>query len=156
MPTQCVISDCKSGKEKSKEGSESESVQTFPFPTETRARNRWLRQCDLGKNIGKNSRLCAKHFQKGCFLSPSENVDDSGRPRTKLRLKDEAVPTIFSFGPTQSKRRATKRSSTEVTPVLRKIIRIEHSYSADQPPPPAVVPNAVVNSENRYVILLKV
>ena len=81
MPTQCIISDCKSGKKKTQEGSEPESVQTFPFPTETTAKNRWLRQCDLGKNIGKNSRLCFKHFQKGCFLSPSENVDDSGRPR---------------------------------------------------------------------------
>ena len=150
MPTKCVISDCKSGKEKSKEDSEPESVQTFLFPTETRAKNRWLRQCDLGKNIGKNSRLCAKHFQKGCFLSPSENVDDCGRSRTKLRLKDEAVPTIFNFGPSPSKRRASKRFSTEVTPVLRKVQRIDHNYSLDLPQP-AVVSNNVVNFEHRYV-----
>ena len=102
MPTQCVISDCKSGKKKSKEGSEPESVQTFPFPTETTAKNRWLRHCDLGENIGFYSRLCAKHFQKGCFLSPSENVDDKGRPRTKLRLREGAVPTIFNFEPNPS------------------------------------------------------
>ena len=140
MPTQCVISDCKSGKKKSKEGSEPESVQTFPFPTETTAKNRWLRHCDLGENIGFYSRLCAKHFQKGCFLSPSENVDDFGRPRTKLRLKDGAVPTIFSFGPTPSlsKRRASKHSNTEVTPDPRKIPRIDHSLNL---PPPAVVSN---------------
>ena len=150
MPTQCVISDCKSGKEKTEEGSESESVQTFPFPAETRARNRWLRHCDLGKNIGKNSRLCAKHFQKGCFLSPSENVDDFGRPRTKLRLKDGAVPTIFSFGPSPSKRRTTKRPSTEVTPVSRKITKIDHNYCVNLPPP-VVVSNSV---ENRYVCRL--
>ena len=72
MPTQCIISDCKSGRKKTCEGSEPENIQTFPFPTETTAKNRWLRHCDLGKNIGKNSRLCTKHFQKSCFLSPSE------------------------------------------------------------------------------------
>ena len=143
MPTQCVISDCKSGKKKTEEGSE--SVQTFLFPSETTAKNRWLRHCDLGKNIGKNSRLCAKHFQKGCFLSPSENVDDYGHARTKLRLKDSAVPTIFGFGPTPSpsKRRASKHSSTDVTPVPRKIPRIDHNYSENLPPPVVV--------SNRYV-----
>ena len=99
---QCIISDCKSGRKKTCEGSEPENIQTFPFPTETTAKNRWLRHCDLGKNIGKNSRLCTKHFQKSCFLSPSENVDDSGRPRTKLRLREGAVPTIFSFEPNPS------------------------------------------------------
>ena len=139
MP-ECILSDCKSGRAKS----EDEKVQVFHFPTETTARNRWLRHCDLGKNIRKDPRLCAKHFLPSCFLKPSENVDDQGRPRSLLRLRDGAVPTVFKFGPTQS-RRAQKHASTDVTPVPRKIRRIDHSYG---------VPSTVVNSENRYVVNL--
>ena len=138
MP-ECILSDCKSGRAKS----EDEKVQVFHFPTETTARNRWLRHCDLGKNIRKDPRLCAKHFLPSCFLKPSENVDDQGRPRSLLRLRDGAVPTVFNFGPT--KRRARKHASTEVTPVPRKIPRIDHSYG---------VSSTVVNSENRYVVNL--
>ena len=57
-----------------------------------------------------------------------------------LRLKDAAVPTVFSFGPTPapSKRRASKHSTTEVTSVPRKIPRIDHSLNL---PPPDVVSN---------------
>ena len=138
MP-ECILSDCKSGRAKS----EDEKVQVFHFPTETTARNRWLRHCDLGKNIRKDPRLCAKHFLPSCFLKPSENVDDQGRPRSLLRLRDGAVPTVFNFGPT--KRRARKHATTEVTPVPRKIPRIDHSYG---------VSSTVVNSENRYVVNL--
>ena len=94
MP-ECILSDCKSGRQ-----TEDEKVQLFQFPKETTARNRWLRHCNLGKNITKNARICAKHFKKNCFLSPSENVDDQNRPRTKSRLKADAVPTVFSFRPT--------------------------------------------------------
>ena len=144
MP-ECILSDCKSGRAKS----EDEKVQVFHFPTETTARNRWLRHCGLGKNIRKDPRLCAKHFLPSCFLKPSENVDDQGRPRSLLRLRDGAVPTVFNFGPT--KRRARKHATTEVTPVPRKIPRIDHSYGSVNVPLPAGVTINVANTENRYV-----
>ena len=134
MP-ECCVSDCKSGRKKTAKNPEKEKVQIFPFPTETTARNRWLRQCGLGKNLSQSARICAKHFLDSCFLSPSENVDDRDRSRARLRLKDDAVPTVFSFGPTKtsSKRRALKHSTTEVTPVPRKIQKIDdHNYSKDR------------------------
>ena len=139
MP-ECCITDCKSGRKKisrkkAAKNLEPETVQSFPFPTETTARNRWLRQCGLGKNLSQSARICAKHFLDSCFLSPSENVDDRDRSRARLRLKDDAVPTVFSFGPTKkpSKRRALKHSTTEVTPVPRKIQKIDdHNYSKDR------------------------
>ena len=139
MP-ECCITDCKSGRKKisrkkAAKNHEPETVQSFPFPTETTARNRWLRQCGLGKNLSQSARICAKHFLGSCFLSPSENVDDRDRSRAKLRLKDDAVPTVFGFGPTKtpSKRRALKHSTTEVTPVPRKIQKIDdHNYSKDR------------------------
>ena len=149
MPHECILSDCKSGRK-----TENEKVQLFQFPKETTKRNRWLRHCELGKNIrNKDPRLCAKHFLPSCFLKPSENVDDQGRPRSLRRLRDGAVPTVFKFGPTPSpsKRRATKNQSTEVTPVPRKIPRIDHSYGSVNLPLPAGVSITVVNSENRYV-----
>ena len=144
MP-ECCITDCKSGRKKfsrkkTAKNPEPEMVQSFPFPTETTARNRWLRQCGFGKNLSQGARICAKHFRDSCFLSPSENLDDRDRSRARLRLKDDAVPTVFSFGPTPSlsKRRAPKHSTTEVTSVPRKIPRIDQSLNL---PPPAVVSN---------------
>ena len=147
MP-ECCVSDCKSGRKKTAKNPEKEIVQVFPFPTETTARNRWLRQCGLGKNLSQSARICAKHFLDSCFLSPSENVDDRDRSRARLRLKDDAVPTVFSFGPTKkpSKRRALKHSNTEVSPVPRKIQRIDdHNYSNLSLP-------TIPNSKDRYVI----
>ena len=142
MP-ECCITDCKSGRKKisrkkAANNPEPEIVQSFPFPTETTARNRWLRQCGLGKNLAQSARICAKHFLDSCFFSPSE---------ARLRLKHDAVPTVFSFGPTKtsSKRRALKHSTTEVTPVPRKIQKIDdHNYSLSPP--------TVPNFKDRYVI----
>ena len=139
MP-ECCVSDCKSGRKKTAKNPEPEKVQMFLFPTETTARNRWLIQCGLGRNLSQSARICAKHFLDSCFLSPSENLDDRDRSRARLRLKDDAVPTVFSFGPTPSlsKRRAPKHSTTEVTSVPRKIPRIDQSLNL---PPLAVVSN---------------
>ena len=151
MP-ECCVNDCKSGRikirKKTAKNPEPEIVQSFLFPTETTARNRWLRQCGFGKNLSQGARICAKHFRESCFLPQSENVDDRDRSRARLRLKDDAVPTVFSFGPSQSKRRAPKHSSTEVTPVPRKIPKIDHSYCVNLPSP--VASNTVENSEKRY------
>ena len=152
MP-ECCITDCKSGRKKisrkkAAKNPEPESVQSFPFPTETTARNRWLRQCGFGKNLSQSARICAKHFLDSCFFSSSENVDDSDRSRARLRLKHDAVPTVFSFGPTKtsSKRRALKHSTTEVV-VPRKIQKIDdHNYCNLSPP-------TVPNFKDRYVIL---
>ena len=149
MP-ECCVSDCKSGRKKTAKNPEPEKVQMFLFPTETTARNRWLIQCGLGKNLSQSARICAKHFLESCFLSPSENVDDRDRSRARRRLKDDAVPTVFSFGPTKSKtsskRRALKHSTTDVTPVPRKIQKIDdHNYCNLSPP-------TVSNLKDRYVI----
>ena len=138
MP-ECCVSDCKSGRKKTAKNPEPEKVQMFLFPTETTARNRWLIQCGLGKNLSQSARICAKHFLESCFLSPSENVDNCGRPRARLRLKDDAVPTEFRFGPSPiSYKRKIINSETaedtnlEVKPnVLKKPVKSEfneHGY----------------------------
>ena len=64
MP-ECCITDCKSGRKKfsrkkTAKNPEPEIVQSFPFPTETTARNRWLRQCNLGKNTQKGKAIIYK------------------------------------------------------------------------------------------------
>ena len=138
MP-ECCVSDCKSGRKKTAKNPEPEKVQMFLLPTEITARNRWLIQCGLGKNLSKSARICAKHFLESCFLSPSENVDDHGRPRARLRLKNDAVPTEFRFGPSPiSYKRKIINSETaedtnlEVKPnVLKKPVKSEfkeHGY----------------------------
>ena len=141
MP-ECCVSDCKSGRKKTAKNPEPEKVQMFLLPTETTARNRWLIQCGIGKNLSQSARICAKHFLKSCFLSPSENVDDHGRPRARLRLKDDAVPTEFRFGPSPiSYKRKIINSETaedinlEVKPnILKKPVKSEfneHGYCYD-------------------------
>ena len=103
MP-ECCISDCKSGRKKfsrkkTAKNPEPEIVQSFPFPTETTARNRWLRQCGFGKNLSQGARICAKHFRDSCFLSPSENLDDRDRSRARLRWFT-CVLVCFTLSPT--------------------------------------------------------
>ena len=77
--TLCAIPDCTSGARKTAKNPNPEVLQTFPFPSDPRARNRWLRECSLKKDICKGARICAKHFQKNCFLSSSQNVDGRGK-----------------------------------------------------------------------------
>ena len=95
MP-ECCVSDCKSGRKKTAKNPEPEKVQMFLFPTETTARNRWLRQCGFGKNLSQGARICAKHFRDSCFLSPSENLDDRDRSRARLRWST-CVLVYFSW-----------------------------------------------------------
>ena len=72
------------------------------------------------------------------MLTPNPNASP---PPTRKLVRKLSGPTP------SSKRRASKRTSTEVAPVPRKIPRIDPVNM----PPPAVVSNTVVNSEDRYV-----
>ena len=64
MP-ECSVADCKSGRKKTARNPKPEILQTFPFPTETTARNRWLRQCSLGKDTKKGKAALSHFYETG-------------------------------------------------------------------------------------------
>ncbi|KAL8566500.1 hypothetical protein ACOMHN_012318 [Nucella lapillus] len=80
MP-QCAALGCnnRSGRSKGK---------TFHrFPTDVERRPLWIRALKReGFQPGKNARLCGDHFEERCFIHTG-----------KLRLREDAVPSVFSF-----------------------------------------------------------
>ena len=89
MPT-CAITGCKSGN-----GHESDKVQAFSFPSESRLKNEWISSISR-KNyvVTKNTRVCEKHFKHSDFVPQSENKDSRGRNKLKRKLQPFAVPSI--------------------------------------------------------------
>jgi len=93
----CVIPNCYS---RTKNAAK---VQLFPFPTDRKLCRKWEKQA--GIEYGPHKRICQLHFNDGCFETNEENLDSEGTPRNRLRLKKDAVPTIFTFGPPKTSRR---------------------------------------------------
>ena len=71
-------------------------------------------------------------------------VDSTMTPSPTPKLVRKLIGPKLST----SKKCASKRSSTEVAPIPRKVPRIDHGCIVNMPPP-AVVSNNLVNSENR-------
>lgn len=60
---------------------------TFSFPSKEERKNTWLSKCKLPLNTDvRSSRLCSKHFRPEDF---------SERATKRLRLKGDAVPSVF-------------------------------------------------------------
>ena len=90
-------------------------VQLFPFPTDRTLYRKWEKQA--GIEYGPHKRICQLHFNDGCFETNEENLDSNGTPRKGLRLKKNAIPTIFTFGPPKTSRRLkVELSETDLDP----------------------------------------
>ena len=86
----CAVSGCKTGYIPGKV-----EFQTFPFPTNSdKLRQKWTEQANRDNwQPNKNSRVCAKHFDKKAFFE--NNKDSKGRELKKPRLKPDAYPTLY-------------------------------------------------------------
>ena len=137
MGFKCCVPDCKSGY-----ASQKEKVTFFSFPSNPTMRNKWIRLIGLDKNkvIGEKWKVCEKHFIKSYLLMSGEYVDEQGRLRVTTKLREEAVPTVFSLGPLPSKSKR-KTSHTPSKPIF------DHEYSMGTPPlTPNLKPATVTNS----------
>lgn len=79
------------------------SDQLFPFPKYKKIRELWENAVNMENwKATKTARMCANHFEKNCFETEFQVLKSmNGNFQTTLRLKKDAVPTIF-------KRRSTR------------------------------------------------
>ena len=76
----------------------------FTFPKDPTLRRIWVRNMRLENFVVKDhSRLCEKHFEEDQFEVSRSVIESLGWVGKKqLKLKKDAVPTIFDRGPPKS------------------------------------------------------
>ena len=91
------------------------------IPKEKRLRKSWIAKLQRD-NLPphENCCVCSEHFTEDCFESDLKAQLLVGQKKTKRRLKREAVPSVFTFGPQPkqrriaSEKRANQRQHEEV------------------------------------------
>ena len=88
----CAVISCHVDLRKDKDG-------IFSFPKDSNYRKQWI-ECVNRERKGKPlvpndySRLCARHFEKFCFVINPDIAAESGIVIKRLRLKTDAIPTL--------------------------------------------------------------
>ncbi|XP_060085556.1 THAP domain-containing protein 5-like [Ylistrum balloti] len=108
---QCVAINCtnRSG----------QRVSLFAFPKDDKLRNAWtvkLKRQDFVPT--KHSRLCQIHFSPECFSKDPRISESIGYEPKCLRLKTDAVPTIFDFSSTPKTPRPVNTTQVADSPFL--------------------------------------
>lgn len=92
----CVAFNCKNGS--SKNQSKAEKVGFFSFPAKNPLRQAWVDKVKRKDwNPSKRSKLCSAHFEACCFVQNPGVLKSLGWRPTRLRLKKDAIPTIFDY-----------------------------------------------------------
>ncbi|BFZ14273.1 hypothetical protein BsWGS_17312 [Bradybaena similaris] len=121
MPCKCCVPGCRSNYRGQ------EYISMFTFPTNPGLKEKWLEL--IGRKdyiVKKNSLVCAKHFEPHLVITANRVKRADGTllstPRTRVKLQNDALPTIFSQASSSSsaelprKRIVTKdEKSTEGT-----------------------------------------
>lgn len=124
----CVAFGCNSRSEK-------DNVSFFQFPKDEKLKKLWIEKLNRGKTTTQqfaptvHHKLCSKHFEDNQFkISPSLASNIGYECNFRLRLKDEAVPTIFETSTimTAEKRPTTERQSAKK--IREKKLKLEVQY----------------------------
>lgn len=76
-------------------------ISMFKFPKELKRRKLWIQRLNRGRTVTEDfvpsvhSKLCLKHFEDSQFLISPKLVKEVGYRNIRLRLKPDAVPTLF-------------------------------------------------------------
>ena len=95
----------------------------FQFPKDEKLKKLWIEKRKRGKTTTQQFapsvyyKLCSKHFEDNQFkISPSLASNIGYECNFRLRLKDDAVPTIFETSSTLAEKRpTTERESAKKT-----------------------------------------
>ena len=102
----CMAVDCNNDSKWTK------GISFHGLPKDDKLKNEWLAKINrVNPTISKNSVLCSEHFTPNCFERnlKAELVGVRG----KAKLKQGAVPTIFSHRPAMKKRRVSSERRQE-------------------------------------------
>ena len=96
----CSVLGCYSGYPTThKRGPEEKKYQLFSYPKSPMIRNLWVSRLNR-ENLApsENSCVCVKHFLPSDFSAVPGDLAKNGSKRTKYRLKDNAVPSLYLNG----------------------------------------------------------
>lgn len=103
----CAAFNCTNGS--SKNQPQQEKVAFFSFPEKNPFRQSWIVKVKR-KNWqpSKSSKLCSKHFEESCFEQNIALMESVGCKPSRLRLKNDAVPTLFLYSSTENEKKTTR------------------------------------------------
>lgn len=117
MPSKCCVPGCTSNYVKP-------FVNVFSFPKDPVTTQTWLRAIHRDDySVSKNSRVCIKHFDERYIIREESVTRPDGSiltvKRDRLKLRDDAVPTVFENLPTYlTKTLPTERKNPEERKLL--------------------------------------
>ena len=120
----CAAFNCKNGSSKNHETQQ--KVSFFSFPENKRMRDIWIEKIRR-KNWKptKSSKLCSQHFESSCFVQNFEAMQSVGWTAGRLRLKKDAVPTIFEYSVEPTSVASKRKQPTNVRTAFEKRRRQE-------------------------------
>ena len=78
-------------------------IRMFLFPKDIKRRKIWIQRLNRGRTATTNffptshSKICFKHFDDNPFIISPKLAESFGYKNFRLRLKSDAVPTVFDF-----------------------------------------------------------
>ncbi|MEQ2159559.1 hypothetical protein GOODEAATRI_024283 [Goodea atripinnis] len=100
-------------------------IRMYGFPKDPERRKKWLVQVsrsNLTITRGHNNRkLCAAHFEKGQFVRAQSG---------QVRLRADAVPTLFLHRPEPKRRKDPAMRSPAELPLHVDPLTSDHTYSS--------------------------
>ena len=92
MPS-CLVKGCHFGD--GGKGKKGVMKHKLPPPSSAWLREKWLSQInrEMTRSIQEHDFVCSDHFKTESYLTPEENRDTQGRPRSKPCLRPLAFPT---------------------------------------------------------------
>ncbi|KAH9371125.1 hypothetical protein HPB48_004486 [Haemaphysalis longicornis] len=109
MPVKCCVPRC------NEDYDSGSRVHVVAFPKDERARQRWIRAIPRNNlSVSKHSKVRERHFNPDDILREASHVDEvTGRtvtaPLSRVRLRPDAVPTIFPSCPSYTSKEETRR-----------------------------------------------
>ncbi|XP_072232581.1 THAP domain-containing protein 6-like [Leuresthes tenuis] len=129
----CAAFGCSSRSEK--------GVRMYGFPKDTERRKKWLAQVRRSNltipSAYNNRKLCVAHFEEGQFTTTKKG---------KVRLRADAVPTLFAHRPKPRRRKDPAVRSTPEPPPPVDPLTSDHTYC---PPVKFASPSPASSSSSR-------
>ncbi|KAH9382580.1 hypothetical protein HPB48_010346 [Haemaphysalis longicornis] len=113
MPGKCCVPRCNGNYDSGPR------VHVPAFPKDELAGQRWIRAIPRDNlSVSKHSKVCERHFKPDDILREGSHVDEvTGRtvtaPLSQVRLRPDAVPTIFPSCPSYISKQETRREDPE-------------------------------------------
>lgn len=123
MPSSCCVPGCTSNYKNK------ENVNVFKFPKDPEKRNKWLRSIQRDFVVTDSSVVCVKHFAPNHLDREHRALRPDGTtlilPRKRLKLTQDAYPTIFLDFPKHATETVTQ-FSTKVSETEEEEITIKY------------------------------